>query len=165
MKKVLFSSLALLLLAGAGCSGSVRDKVAEKAIERSSGGKAQVDLGEGSMKVKTKDGTAEWGSNKLPADWATDAPIYPGASIQFSGSSNPTTGQPGAVAILETKDSNTQVLEYYKKELAAQGWKIVANFETGTSATIAASKGDRNIGITSATSEGKTVITVAVGKK
>lgn len=164
MNKSLALAVAGVMLLGLGCK-SPSQMATEKMIEAAAGGKANVDVNGNTIKVETKEGTAEFGGNKLPDNWASDAPVYPGATIQFSGAANPENGKAGTMVMLQTKDSGTTVLEYYKKELESQGWKINGTYQAGASATLAATKDNRTIGITIAASGEQTMITVGVSTK
>lgn len=102
---------------------------------------------DGSTTYSNNEGTVTVGGNKLPDTWPSDAPAYPNASIQYSGSSNPQTGAVGAAVVFATNDSVSAITEFYKRELAAQGWTIEQTANMGTATVIAASKDTRRIGV------------------
>ena len=84
-------------------------------------------------------------SQKVPADFPKDFPIYKDATVRSYGPiirSNPGLGN---VLALQTPDSKTKVLEFYRTELPANGWKL----ETfaGAPDSLAASKGERRISV------------------
>ena len=69
-------------LTGAGCGKKISEKIMEKAIEANQGGKAKVDISNGAMTIKTKDGEFVAGQGaavKLPADFPADVFLYKGA--------------------------------------------------------------------------------------
>ena len=141
------------------------EKAVEKAMEQASGGKAKVDLDNGKVTVSTDEGTAEWGGNKLPDNWPSDAPIYPNSQVQFSGASNQNDNSNSTV-VLQTSDSGEKVLAYYKQELVAKGWKIESTYEMSDAAMLGATKDKSSISVTIGSGgDQKTSITVSVGTK
>lgn len=161
MKKILFAVVGTLLLAGAGCS----NYVGNKALERASGGR--VDVNGQKMKVTSDSGSLEWGGNKLPSDWPSDAPAYPGATVQFSANSNPTDkGQNKSSSVmLESKDSALLVSDFYKKELVSKGWKIAGTYEVGGVYSMTAEKDTRTLVLSIAGSKNSTSISLTIGSK
>jgi len=65
--------------------------------------------------------------NNLSADFPEDFPIYPGATLK-SSSSTETDGKKGISALWITGDSKEKVSEFYKKSLEESGWKITNSF-------------------------------------
>ncbi|NOS68117.1 MAG: hypothetical protein HOO67_07220 [Candidatus Peribacteraceae bacterium] len=155
---------ALLLLPA--CGRKAAENAMEQQIRQETGGDADVDMNaDGSMQVTTKDGTYNAGNNQLPEDWPTDAPIYAGAKIQFSGSANGTTGKPGSAAVLTTSDSAADVVTYYKAELAKQGWTISSTMEAQGTSIFGATKGTRALSLLIGSAEGQTSITIGIGEQ
>ena len=152
------------MLLGLGCK-SPSQMITEKVLETASGGKAKVDLSGNTVKVETKEGTSEWGGTKLPDNWPSDAPVYPGASVQFSSSSNSKDGQPSAMVMFQTKEAGPNVYEFYKKELVAQGWTVEQDIQSGDGAMVTATKDTRALSVTVATGDGQTDITVVLASK
>lgn len=138
-------SLALLL---AGCGGGTPAK------------DVQINPN-GTVKVTTSEGTAQTGGS-VPADWPSDAPVYPGATVAFSASTNPATGTAGFGLMLTTDASADDVAAFYKKELTVQGWTIDADMNAGVTTVISAKKDARAIGISITGSEGMTSITIGI---
>lgn len=134
-------------------------------MEAASGGKADVDVSGNVVKVKTADGEATWGDTKLPDNWPSDAPVYAGAKVMYSGSNNLTNGQAGSMVMMQTTDSADTVAAYYKKELASQGWKIEGNFSGGGTTSIMASKDKRALVVSVAAADGQTTVSITVGTK
>ena len=130
----------------------------------SSGGNVQTNA-DGSTTVHTNDGTALVGGTTLPKDWPTDAPVYTGATVQYSMATNPANGQPGSAVILQTKDSADTVAAFYAKALKDNGWTVEGTMQAGGATIVGASKGDRAISIAIGSTEGQTTITIGVGKK
>lgn len=156
-----FSTLLIL----AACGKAPADRAAENAIEKETGGTADINSRDGTVHVETSEGTYDAGSNTLPTDWPSDAPTYPGAEIQYSASMNPTTGKQGAMVVLQTSESAEKVLAYYKTQLQSQGWSIEGTMSAGGSTTLAAKKGERVLSLIVSDAEGKTAVTLAVGEE
>jgi len=85
------------------------------------------------------------GSDKVPADFPKDFPVYHNATVKSYGPILRSTPELGSVLVLQTSDPKTTVLEFYKKELPANGW-TVQTFN-GAPDTLAGSKGDRRISV------------------
>lgn len=161
MKKIFFVVLGVILITGAGCS----NYVAKKTLEKTSGGKVNIDNKDGSIKVSTDDSALQrGGANKLPEDWPKDAPTYFGANILFSGSV-PGSGGVGISVILQTNDSIKDVFDFYNKELADKKWKIIGSYQGGDMATLNVEKDTRFFTVSIVASGGLTSITATVGNK
>ena len=119
---VAFASLALL---GFGCSPTqmIADKLSEKAAEgiinSQLGGEGKVDLSNGTMNVKSKDGNVSYGENvKLPADFPSDVPAYESMKIVMVTSKDKTASYLGT-----STDKSDTVSDWYLKTLQSKGWK------------------------------------------
>ena len=130
----------------------------------SSGNGVQVNS-DGSMKVQNNGGTAIVGGTSIPKDWPTDAPVYAGATVQYSMATNPASGQPGSAVILQTTDAADAVATFYAKALKDNGWTVEGTMQAGGATIIGASKGDRAISVAIGSTDGQTTITIGVGKK
>ena len=167
LKATSLLSLVFSLTLLSACGQKAVERAMERQIKQDTGSSANVDLkADGSMHVQTKDGTYNAGNNQLPADWPTDAPVYAGATIQFSGSANPTTGKPGAAAVLVTSDAAADVTTFYKAELKKQGWMITSTMENQGTTILGATKGTRALSLMVGTVDGgQTSITIGVGEQ
>ncbi len=117
---------------------------------------------DGSATYKSEDGTVTIGGNKLPDNWPSDAPTYNNATISYSGSSNPKTGEAGMGLVFTTSDSSQTVVNFYKSELAAKGWTVEQTATMGASTVLAAKKDSRTFGVYIADA-GTGQVTVTVG--
>lgn len=128
--------------------------------------KAGVDLNyspDGSTTYETEEGTVTVGGNTLPSNWPSDAPTYPNASIQYSGTNNPQTGAEGSAVVFLTEDSMQIVVDFYKKELASNGWKVENTATIGGATVLAALKDTRTLGVyISDVGNGQVSVTVGI---
>ena len=125
---------------------------------------------DGSTTYKSDYGTATVGSNKLPENWPSDAPVYKNAEISQSTASN-MMGNNGFQIALTTSDSTQTILDFYKSELTASGWKsmypgqAITGTQAGANTTLMAKKENRTfmLLITTNKDTGKQVVTEIVG--
>lgn len=135
---------------------------AERVIESATGGNADVNSN-GDVTVKTDQGTFS-SSDKLPADFPTDVPIYPGSKVQASVAATQTQGGGNYVGLVST-DSADKVASWYKTELAAKGWKVSTSFQGQGGTMIGGTKDKRNVAVTIAEDSGNTAISLVVTKE
>lgn len=151
---VIVGVVVVLVVAGAA-SRFLGKSAAERAIEAATGEDADVDVNGNDVTVKTDQGT--WStSDKLPADFPSDVPIYPGATVQGSVAS---AGQDntGHYAGLETTDALDDVIAWYKKEVKAGGWTVATDAMVNGSLILSATKDSRGLSVT-VTKEGDKVV-------
>lgn len=160
---LLTSSLLSLAILSA-CGQNTAERMMEKTIEKETGGQVNIDSKNGMMKVQTSEGNFEIGGSTLPEDWPSDAPAYPGASIQYSASGLQAESA-GQGVMLTTTDSLQTVIDFYTAEMKSNGWKIEGSMNAGTTSTIAGSKGDRVFTVVVTSVDTQTSITLALGTK
>ncbi|MEY4747651.1 MAG: hypothetical protein RLZZ416_700 [Candidatus Parcubacteria bacterium] len=103
---------------------------------------------DGSATYSNSEGSVTVGGASMPETWPSDAPgNYANASIQYSGSSNPQTGKPGAAVVYTVNASTQAVADYYKTELTRAGWTIEATANTGAATVLSAKKDNRTFGV------------------
>jgi hypothetical protein len=161
---VLFFAISLLV-AASGCK-SPAEKEAERSVEETTGGQAKVDEKTGSVEVKTKDKDGretkvQFGpDSKIPDDFPKNVPIYPGAKIMSTVSL--AEGKNGHLITLESKDEPTQVLEYYKKNLA--GFKTDSELASGTESMLMMSNAELTVSLSITKSSGDTLVQLTVSR-
>ena len=105
--------------------------------------------------------TATVGGNSMPENWPSDAPAnYAGASIQYSGNSNPQSGTAGAAVVYTVNASVQSVVDYYKAQLSSKGWTIVGTANVGGATVLSATKDERSFA-TQIVSNGSSVTVTA----
>ena|SRR3989344_5697839 len=127
-------------------SGMFAQNAAERAFEAATGGDVQYGPN-GTATYSNEEGSVTVGGGSYPSNWPSDAPQYPGGSIQYSGSSNPQTGEPGSAVVLQVNGTAQSIATYYNERLVSGGWTIDGTATVGTATTISATKGDRTFGL------------------
>ena len=154
--------VAVLVVAGAA-NRFLGKSAAEKAIEAATGGNVDVGSNGEDVTIKTDQGT--WSSSdKLPADFPTDVPLYPDAKVQGSVASAQQQAS-GHYAGLETTDSIDKVVSWYKSEVPAEGWKVSVSYEVDGGLMIGGSKDTRDLVVTISKDGDKVAIGLVVTQK
>lgn len=160
--------IGLVVISLSACS-AVSDKIGEKAsekiIEKSTGGK--VDINGGNVKIKSKDGKGELnvGSQKLPDSFPKDFPVYKGAKVEGSMTSTE-NGKTTMIVTLSTTDKYSAVADYYKSSLPNSGYTVASTMDVGQAITFGLKQGDEDVGgVVIADSDGKIGITITLTKK
>lgn len=142
IKWYIIGGVILLLIGGwllTGGAGSLMGVPAGTDVDRNADGSTTYTNNEGSVTVGT--------SASMPANWPADAPDnYAGASIVYSGTSNPQTGKTGSVVSYTTQASVQSIAEHYRAQLAADGWTIAATASVSAATVISATKDTRTFG-------------------
>lgn len=115
-------------------------------------GTAGVDVnaspGGGTTYTDQEGNSATVGGTSMPESWPSDAPQnYAGASIQYSGDSNPQTGKAGAAVVYTANASVQNVVDYYKAQLQSNGWAIQGTANTAGATVLSATKDGRTFGV------------------
>lgn len=168
MRFYFFLSSAVILslfLTGASCGKKISQKASEKAtekiIEKQIGGKADVDVSQGNIKVETEEGKMEAGENvKLPSDFPKDIYVIEG-TIKAAISDQAREGQTISV---ETNKSMDEVYSLYQEKLKSDGWKITGTMAYGEVSTVVAEKDNRTASIVISKNGNKTTVALSTGK-
>lgn len=161
----LLSSAIILSLSLSGCGKGLTQKASEKAtekiIEKQTGGKADVDVGKGNIKVETEEGKMEAGENvKLPSDFPKDIYVIEG-TIKAAISDQARESQ---TISIETNKSIDEVYSLYQEKLKSDGWKITGTMAYGEVSTVVAEKDNRTASVVISKSDNKTTVTLSTGK-
>ncbi len=160
--------LILLLLAVllALFGGVIIRKLISGAISQKTGLTVNVnDINQGKLTyTDPKTGaTLNIGSDKIPADFPKDFPIYPGSTVTSSLSGDQ-GGKSGFWLTLTTKDAESKVATYYGSNLTTNGWKAEATSGNGTGTNWAVSKGNLSGYVTVNNSDNLTSILIVLGE-
>src|SRR3989344_3937722 len=151
---VILALVGWFLMRGAG---SLIGAASGVDVDRNTDGSATYSNDEGSVTVG--------GGASMPANWPSDAPAnYSGASIVYSGTSNPQTGQAGSAVSYTVRASASSVADYYKQQLTSAGWTIQGTANIAGAMVVSATKDTRTIGayITD-TGNGDVSVVVGIG--
>ncbi len=123
---------------------------------------AEVNIEEdGSMQFEVNDVSISTNA-EIPSDWPSDAPIFPGSTATFSGTSNQ-NNENFAMLSLQTSASANDVIAYYESAVAAEGWEITGTANMNGIHMLSAEKDNRILSL-QAISDGETTsITLGVG--
>lgn len=80
---------------------------------------------------------------ELPADFPSDAPIYPGTEPSEVSK----TAEGRFTAMFGTQDSASDVMDYMASTLPNEGWQVTGQHDLPTGQLLQATKGDRLISV------------------
>jgi hypothetical protein len=130
-KKILVAAsiLTVAVLAVASFSGCAKigTKIVESAIEKASGGSADVNLDNGGVTVKDeKGGQTQIGDNaKMPDGWPSDTPLYPDVKLAMSSKNkNSDTGKNEYSVLGEVTNGTIKDVYNWYKDKFGSGWEI-----------------------------------------
>ncbi|MGI8989538.1 MAG: hypothetical protein ACR2I2_08130 [Bryobacteraceae bacterium] len=133
------SALSFLILGIAACT---------RHTYTSAGGSVAIDQkgkDASSMTFTGRDGkqvSIEMNTGSMPSDYPRDVPVYKDARVVMAQSMSEKHGRH---VMLETSDPAAKIVDYYKRELGANGWKIEANMSTPAMDMITAAKDKRQL--------------------
>jgi hypothetical protein len=143
---------AALVFAGAcrKANESRAEKAIENAMEKASGGKADVDLSGGKISVKTDQGTADFiaAGGKWPEDVPGDVPKFEGGKVTATLRGTQGQGKTWTIAFDQVE---TAAYAKYVETIKAAGYAIITTMDIEDGAVTQARKG-------------KTVISLTLGK-
>jgi hypothetical protein len=167
-RKSFFLVPALCLAFGAGGCNKLKEKMAEKAMEKATGGEVDIDSKTGQVRMKQKgaDGKeteVQLGENtSIPADFPKAVPVYPGAKVIAAVSISQGEGH---MLTLTTNDSVTAVSDYYKKNMT--GFKIDGEMSSGDTTILTMSNAQLTVSIsaTKSSTEDNTAVQLTASKR
>ncbi len=163
------------------------ERLSEKMLERATGGQYDVDIdrdgsvkvkgdgyemntnddGQGTMQIKGDDGeqiNISTGENiKLPDNWPSSIPLPNDAKISYAQSGGSADGS-GQTVAFTTRDSMSEVTEFYKSELADKGWTIEATMVTTDGGMVSATQGEDSVIISIGSTDGETAVTIGTAR-
>jgi len=165
MKRIFAVLMATMLVLSVGCGKAAKnlsEKIAEKAIEAQSGGDAKVDIKDGKMTVKTKDGNAVFdagGNVSIPESFPKDVYIPKGAKILSSISANE-----GTVLTMEVDDTLAKVGEKYASEMKSQGWSELSTMNMNGQLMYSYKKDKRTTSMIASSNDNKTQVVLSLAQ-
>lgn len=155
-------SLAAAVSAVSGCR-LIAKKAAETAIEKTTG--VKIDESKDNVTVTGADGTqvTVGDDQKLPDSFPSAIPVYDGAKVTAQMEA---AGEGGTMYVVTwtSADEFGTVLDWYKAQLEAKGWKITTTTKTEAGGLIMATMGEKsnlNLGFDPSNEDGaKSVISM-----
>ena len=157
---------SLLVLGGTGCGKSpsqyAAERVAEKAIEKQTGGQVKIDTGNKTVKYDTNQATYQGGENvQLPSEFPKDVYVPEGKLVSAI-----VNKQNGLVTIsLENPIKAQDLAKMVENKLKSDGWKIVTNMNFGDTYSYIAEKDTRQTSVMLGGNGNMTNTVISVGKK
>ena len=160
MKNVAVFFVSLFALAPlTGCQKvqeKLRQKAEEKALETATGGDVRGSSGGITVKGKNGEVVTVGAAATIPVDWPKNVPPYPGATVSS------VLTMPGTYSlVLETKDTPSQVRDFYKSKLTSM--KSEMDMGNDRTRAMAFQDGKTSVNITASDeNDSKTGITIIV---
>ena len=145
LKRAGFVVVCLMVAASLIVSTSCKKKspsetLAEKMIEKASGGKAEVDIRGGTMKIKTAEGETTIGAlAKWPSEIPADVPKFEGGKFATAAKMN---SAEGTSWVMNFRDVDEAAVKAYIQGLKDAGWKENQAFSTPDSDMFIGAKGN-----------------------
>ena len=155
MKKFLLIGVIIMaVVVLSGCQ-TATEKVAEKAIESSTGVDADVD--NNSITINTNDSSLTIGNTAtIPDDFPSDVYVIDGDVISTMTINEDKTYQ----VQIDAPSSLSEPGDIYNEQLKAAGWDITSTLDMGDAISIMAEKDDRFTTVALNTSEDVTVVVI-----
>jgi hypothetical protein len=147
------------------------ERMVERALEQATGGDVDIDIGrDGTMEFTGGDGESvqvtAGESVRLPETWPSSVPVFPDATITYTGTVNTPEGSTGHTLTFTTSEPASAVASFYADALARDGWTVVANYATGDGAMISATNAEEEGAVVYiGSSDGETGVTLTVETK
>jgi len=148
-------------------SEKISEKIAEKAIamniKDSQGKDAKVDISDGKLTIKTKDGETAIASGEgasIPENFPKDVYVVKGAKIQMSMKT-----PDGYALSMKVDQTAAKLAATFEAEMKAQGWEQESSFDGGGSRSLAYKKGERQVAIVMSKSDETTEVMITVAEK
>ena len=164
--KYYFTAVMIACLILSGCGKKANEKLTEKMIEAAAakdGIKADVDIDDETVTIKTDEGTSTFSSGskaKIPDNFPKDVYVYEKADI-VSALSVPD----GFSIMLQTKDAPDKVSAAIKARFTASGWTEEMTMNQGGMVMLGYRKGDRSSVINVMRDDKMTQISITVGSE
>lgn len=159
--------LVILAILGALFGGIIIKKLISGAIQQKTGVSVNlnnIDQGKLSYTDPKTGAKLNIGENKIPSDFPSDFPVYPGSNVTSSLSGNQNGQGNGFWLTLTTNVSTDKVVSYYESSLKTNGWTAQATTGAGVGTNWAVSKGSLNGYLTVTNSNNQTSILIVLGQ-
>ncbi len=116
-------------------------------------GKATITVTDAAGKEKA---VTEIGLDKLAAEFSADFPVYTGATVNVSKTTE--TGDTVFVVSMETPDAISKVIDFYNEALPKNGFDIAMTMDVPEGKMIHFQKGDKTAGAVTITTQDKNTV-------
>jgi uncharacterized protein YxeA len=161
-KVVILIVIGLIVLIGGGfwIQKKISQKRIETTIEKTTGGKASVDLDEQTIKINTNQGSWQAGKEvELPPDFPKDVPLTQGVIT----ASTTLPQEKSYSVIIESSKNLEEIKTEYETKLPQQGWTVSSVSATANTSLISASKEQRRLTVSILkNNKNKTVVTLTI---
>jgi hypothetical protein len=177
-KYIIIGVVVLAVLYGAQMfisPGRMVERHIERAIERETGADVDIDYdrgmmgrGETNVTFSGEDGeTYEISAGEdvaIPDTWPRSVPIPGDAKVTYAGTMGMgMMGGGGTTLAFTTTQSVTDITEYYKRELVANGWTIAGTMATPDGSMVSATRGEgENVVVSVGASPDGTTVSMTV---
>jgi len=142
MKKFLLIGIIILVAVTLSGCKKAEEKAAETVLESATGGQADVDIDNDSMKINTNGGSLEVGEGvSLPDGFPSDVYVIDGTIISAMTLAE---GESYSVSI-RTSQTTAAVKEEYENEFRDEGWEITMDLAMGGGYSMSAEKDNRMV--------------------
>lgn len=125
---VVAASAAIAALLLAACGGGSAAQKAEDALNEAMSGSGSVSVGEdGGIKIEASEGTMEFGTGQLPADWPASVPAPSGFDVVMAGS----TPEGAFNASFQAQGDQMAAVDDYVKVLMNSGFAVNGDIPLG----------------------------------
>jgi len=138
--------IAFAILAVPACKGKgAGERMAERALEKATGGKAEVNVEKGGVSIKTKEGEVQLGAlSSWPADMPSDVPRFEGAKVFNAAKSESSTETSW---IVNFRDAEAAAVDSYIEGLKSAGFASGMTSNTEDTVLFGGKKGDIDISV------------------
>ncbi|HWJ60323.1 MAG TPA: hypothetical protein VNS19_00010 [Acidimicrobiales bacterium] len=159
------TAAAVLFLSSCGAAAEkAGEKATEKLIEEQTGGSVDVNTdGDGSVEIKTEDGSATFGTGEVPEEWPEFLTLPDDLEIQSGSTMDASDGRLVSIVGV-TNESPEDILDRYKEALT--DWEISGETtSTGGGSTLTGAQWDNSearvtLAASDAQDDGKTFLTL-----
>ncbi len=135
--------VGLVVLPACKSREQAAEEMAEGLIEKATGGKADIDISSGGMKVTTKEGEITWGETaEWPNDIPSDVPRFTYGKVTGLVRAHDASAKNWNLVLGDVEEGG---LAKYVETLKGKGWEILASFQSADGETMTAQKGDMSL--------------------
>ena len=135
--------VGLMVLPACKSREKAAEEMAEGLIEKATGGKVDIDISSGGMKVTTKEGEITWGETaEWPNDIPSDVPRFTYGKVTGLVRAHEASAKNWSLVLGDVEEGG---LAKYSETLKGNGWEILASFQSADGETVTAQKGNMSL--------------------